>query len=378
MAKLFAPALFAAALAGCSANPDNSSASATSTDAAGALLASILKEIGTNLDACFDGAPTMLAPGAPQAAPGVPDRPLGANRLIVAIDSSGSMAGQAGGMSKMDAAKRAATAFLNNVPKETQVGLIVFGHKGSNGAGGKTASCAGVEMLYPLGTGNAAQIDAAMGKFRATGWTPLASAITMAGNSFAPGDPGRQVVYVVSDGVETCGGDPVAAARALNTGPVRAIVNIIGFDLKAADRVQLKAVADAGGGTFVETQPSAIGQMLDDLQRKAGAVSAITRERFDAGGRTTDNNLAAGRYVTNVNLCLARGIGDEIRQVPAALTKRDASPELRAATLERLNARHETYRQRAAKVAAEVEAQRKRANDSIGAQTSASEKRLGQ
>lgn len=378
MAKLLAPALLAAALAGCSADPGNSSASATSTDAAGALLASIVKEIGANLDACFDGVPAMLGPGTPQSAPGVPDRPVGANKLIVAIDSSGSMAGQADGMSKMDAAKRAATAFLNNVPKETQVGLIVFGHKGSNGASGKTASCAGVEMLYPLGTADTARIDAAMGTFRATGWTPLASAITMAGNSFAPGDPGRQVVYIVSDGIETCGGDPVAAARALNTGPVRAIVNIIGFDLKAADRAQLKAVADAGGGTFVETQPSAIGEMLDDLQRKVGAVSAITRERFDAGGRTTDNNLAAARYTTNVNMCLYRGTTSEDRQISAALAKRNPTPELRDATLERLRARHEAYRQRAATAAAEVEAQRKRANDTIDAQTGDSEKRLGQ
>src|SRR5699024_10051640 len=86
---------------------------------------------------------------------------------------------------------------------------------------------------------------------QATGWTPLAAAISKAGASFQPrAGMGEQVVFVVSDGLETCGGDPVAAARALHESEVHAIVNIIGFDIAAEDRRALEAVAAAGGGTF--------------------------------------------------------------------------------------------------------------------------------
>lgn len=146
----------------------------------------------------------------------------------------------------MSAAKAAASEFLGGVLGGTQVGLVAFDHSGTNAPSGKTASCRGIERVYPVGMGDIARIDQAMQSFNATGWTPLAVAISQARSSFTPsGTPGAQVVYAVSDGIES--GDPVAAARALTAGDVKAIVNAIGFDLAAADRDQLRAVAQAGG-----------------------------------------------------------------------------------------------------------------------------------
>ena len=124
------------------------------------------------------------------------------------------------------------------------------------------------------------------------------------------------------------------------------------------------------------TQPSALSEMLGDLYSKAGAVSAITRERFDAGGRTTDNNMAAGRYVTKVNQCLSQGTRAESAALSPLLASQ--TPAIRDAALERLRQRHDTYLARAQQVAATVEASRSRANAEIGNQTEASERRLGQ
>ena len=64
---------------------------------------------------------------------------------------------------------------------------------------------------------------AAVQALEPAGWTPLADALAAAGAQLAPSDTaGEQVVYVVSDGEETCGGDPVAEARALHDGDIRA------------------------------------------------------------------------------------------------------------------------------------------------------------
>lgn len=367
-------ALAALALAGCGDKP---AAPVADASAAQAVLDGYLKQHGANLDSCFDGAPAMAGPGTPQSAPGAAPAATAINRLVVAIDASGSMAAKSGGVTKMDAARRAAAEFLGGVPEGTQVGLVVFGHRGTNQASGKPASCAGVETVYPLGGANTVQLQRALQSVQATGWTPLAAAIAKAGSAFSPSDtPGAQVVYVVSDGLETCGGDPVAAARALHGGPVKAVVNIIGFDLAAADRAQLQAVAGAGGGVFVETQASALSQMLGDLYAKAGKVSAITRERFDAGGRTTDNNLAAGRYVTKVNQCLSQGSRAESAGLSQALAAQ--APDVRDGALELLRRRHDRYLARAQQIADTIEANRAEANDAIGNQTKASERRLGQ
>jgi Ca-activated chloride channel family protein len=344
------------------------------------IVADFVKSHGEDFEQCFSGRPVMAAPGTIVQAPGAGSaRSAKVASLIIAIDGSGSMAAMAGGESKMDAAKRAATQFLAGVPAGVHIGLLAFGHQGSNRPEGKAKSCSAVETVYPLGQASAAQVNRALERIKATGWTPLASAIATAGKSFPPGGPaGAQVVYVVSDGLETCGGDPVAAARALNAGPVKAIVNIIGFDLNASDRAQLKSVASAGGGAFVEAgSASALSDALADLFRKAGSVSAITTERFDAGGRTAANSMAAGRYTTKLNLCVAHAASAEASRLPQFLDGAGVRTEEREPAREALVARHEHYRARSQKVADEVAAEAGAANAAIAAQTQASEIRLG-
>lgn len=86
----------------------------------------------------------------------------------------------------------------------------------------------------------------------ATGWTPLADAIKMSGETLKENTGGKikNVVYIVSDGLETCGGDPAKEAKALQQDGISATVNIIGFDVNNTEQQSLKKVAEAGGGTF--------------------------------------------------------------------------------------------------------------------------------
>ncbi|MEG3124076.1 vWA domain-containing protein [Sphingomonas sp. GB1N7] len=375
--------IMAVALSGCGSPAQNNSATAAGDDetAKGQRIATeYLKDHGGALDACFLPPPAIRGPGAIQTVADDARPKLAAiNRLVIAIDASGSMAARSGGETKMEAAKRAAITFLASVPANTEIGLVAFGHRGTNLPGGKAASCRGVESLYPLGAANPAQVETALRQVRATGWTPLAAAITLAGKSFTPSaTPGAQVVYVVSDGLETCGGDPVAAARALNQGAVKAIVNIIGFDLTAADRAQLSAVASAGGGTFVEAKSGDdVGRAMDEVRRKARNVSAMTTEYFDAGARSTDNNFAVGKYTTDLNFCVARTTSAEMTGLRGATDAAKASIPESIAAMAVLQHRHETYRERSSKLSADLSAKAKAANDAIAAQQGSSEKRLG-
>ena len=364
-------------VAGCQPTPTGESSSGATGKAADRL-AGYLREHGDAVGACFVPEPAMQGPGATQDVADPAKRAsVAVNRLVIAIDASGSMAARAGDETKMDAAKRAATAFLASVPGGTQVGLVAFGHRGNNAASGKAESCRGVETLYPLAATDRAAVTVAMQRIRPTGWTPLAAAIRTAGAAFSPSTtPGAQVVYVVSDGLETCGGDPVAAARALNAGPVKAIVNIVGFDLQPSDRAQLAAVAAAGGGSFVEVRSGAqIDQAFEQLWHKARAVSAMSTEYFDAGGRITANNLASGKYTTTLNLCVAHGTTAESDGF--AQTLAGVAPVERQAALDALRVRHDRLRARSDAVAAHVLTSANRANAAITTQQSSSEKRLG-
>lgn len=170
----------------------------------------------------------------------------------ILLDASGSMAGKVNGEIKMEVAKKAIYNYLDKIPDNANVMLRVYGHKGSNNENDKSLSCGFSEVMYPLQPYNKEQFNAALSKFDPKGWTPLALAIESVNDDFKEytGDENLNVVYIVSDGEETCGGDPVNAAKNLNKSNTHAVVNIIGFDVKNSEQQQLKNTAEAGKGNY--------------------------------------------------------------------------------------------------------------------------------
>ncbi|MFC4075477.1 vWA domain-containing protein [Salinithrix halophila] len=172
--------------------------------------------------------------------------------ISILLDASGSMAGQVSGGKKMDVAKEAIQTFVSSFPKEANVSLIAYGHKGSNSEKDKQRSCKSIEEIYPLGTYNKSSFNKSLNQVDATGWTPLGSAIKQSGEMLKANSDqkNKNLVYIVSDGLETCGGNPAKEAKALQNDGISAKVNIIGFDVNNSEQQSLKEVAEAGGGTF--------------------------------------------------------------------------------------------------------------------------------
>ena len=215
-----------------------------------ALLAEDYKPILKKLDALDPSIKTNIkSPGGVNAPEG--ELPKQVNVEIL-LDASGSMAGRVNGGVKMDLAKDAIRNFVSKLPEGVQVALRVYGHKGSNQQKDKELSCKSSELVYPLKDYDESSFLKSLDKFRPTGWTPLAEAIEQAKSDLSgkTGENVENIIYVVSDGIETCGGDPVKVAKELHESEIRAIVNIIGFDVDNAGQRALKKVAEAGGGKY--------------------------------------------------------------------------------------------------------------------------------
>ena len=172
--------------------------------------------------------------------------------VAILLDASGSMAGQVSGGEKMKLAKKAVQAYAADLPKGSNVMLRVYGHEGTGTNADREMSCQSNEVVYELTAYNEQKFSESLDQFVPAGWTPLAGAIEAAEEDLKEqkGENVRNVVYVVSDGIETCGGDPVAAAASLNASDIQAEVNIIGFDVDNEGQAQLEAVAKAGNGQY--------------------------------------------------------------------------------------------------------------------------------
>lgn len=166
----------------------------------------------------------------------------------ILMDASGSMKAEVGGKPRFKVAKEAVNEFAGQVPEGATVSLRMYGHKGSGSDADKELSCTSTESFYN-GAYDADKFEKALDKVSPAGWTPIALALNKVKEDI-PKDAGQVVVYVVSDGIGTCGGDSVKEAKTLVDADIQTVVNIIGFDVDNEGQRLLKKVADAGNGEF--------------------------------------------------------------------------------------------------------------------------------
>ncbi|WP_226537606.1 VWA domain-containing protein [Fictibacillus halophilus] len=189
------------------------------------------------------------------------DKPGNGKTLNVAIllDSSGSMAAKIGEKTKMEIAKEAVRNYASKLPQGSNVMLRVYGQKGSNADSDKKVSCESTEVVYELNTYNEGDFQNSLDQFKPTGWTPIAGAIQAAQKDLEGQSNGKaeNLIYVVSDGVETCDGDPAAAAKSIAESSLKAKVNVIGFDVNDKGQQSLEEIAQAGGGEYQSVNSAA-------------------------------------------------------------------------------------------------------------------------
>lgn len=185
----------------------------------------------------------------------------------IILDASGSMAEKIGGTTKMELAKEAIKEFAESLPEEAKVSLRVYGHKGSGSDAHKELSCGSSDLVYQLQAYDAQKLDGALDLFEPTGWTSIAHSLRLAQDDLAlyEADKNTNVIYLVSDGIETCGGDPVAVAKELSQSKIMPLLNVIGFDVNAEGQKQLKEIAQASEGLYANVTNQA--QFKQELER---------------------------------------------------------------------------------------------------------------
>ena len=208
----------------------------------------------------------------------------------IILDSSGSMGFYQGSKTRMELAKEAIANFAKNLPEEANVGLRVYGHEGTGSDEDKELSCSSNELVYDIQPYKENELTQAMEGFDPAGWTPLAGAIESAMDDLQEydGETNTNIIYIVSDGIETCDGDPVEAATSLSKSAITPIVNVIGFDVDNESQKQLEDVAKAAEGTYTAVQNQE--ELMSEFTRTENVAGKWQMWRADAMGdvRTKD------------------------------------------------------------------------------------------
>ena len=162
--------------------------------------------------------------------------------LIFILDASGSTLGKIEGRAKIDIAKDVMTDLVKELPDGLNVGLVAYGHR-------KKGDCRDVEQIVPLGPLDKNRMIAGIKGLSPRGKAPITLSILRVFEALKTYKEDCTIV-LISNGKETCTGDPCNLVRRLKKIGIQFVMHVIGFDVSTEDKVQLECIAEAGGGMY--------------------------------------------------------------------------------------------------------------------------------
>ena len=171
----------------------------------------------------------------------------GLGTVEVILDASGSMLKRLDGERRIEIAKDALSTLAREViPEGTPFALRVFGHREAD-------SCR-TDLEIPVAPLDAGAVTAKIDTIQAMNLakTPIAASLGKVAQDLA-GISGPVTVVLLTDGEETCDGDPRAAIEQLRAAGFDVRVNIVGFAINELElKEQFEAWARVGNGRYIE------------------------------------------------------------------------------------------------------------------------------
>ncbi|RRI03059.1 VWA domain-containing protein [Mesorhizobium tamadayense] len=167
-----------------------------------------------------------------------------ANKVIIILDASGSMWAQIDGKPKLEIARESLRTVLQSVPADDEIGFMAYGHR-------TKGSCEDIELIVPPQPGSASAISTAADSMKFLGKTPLTAAVKQAAEALKYTED-KATVVLITDGLETCGGDPCALGKELKETGVDFTADVVGFGLTADEGKQIACLAENTGGKYIQ------------------------------------------------------------------------------------------------------------------------------
>jgi hypothetical protein len=223
--------------------------------------------------------PGMLAVEMTGAAP--------SSAVELILDASGSMLQRIEGKRRIAIARDVLTRLVREtLPAGTPLAFRVFGHR-------KPDAC-DTELLVPPKPLDPKRMAAIIGRTEAKNLakTPIGESLARVADDLKAVE-GPKLIILITDGEETCGGDPAAAIRSLKEAGLDVRVSIVGFAIDdAALKARFEEWARLGGGLYFDAQDEAgLSRALEEALRPKFQV-------LDASGQLAAEGIAGGEPVT--------------------------------------------------------------------------------
>jgi Ca-activated chloride channel homolog len=205
------------------------------------------------------------------------------SRILFVFDGSQSMMGKWQSDIKMNIAQKLMSNLLDSLAKfeNLQVALRVYGHQKPF----PPADCNDTKLEVPFADNNFIPVKNKILSLIPKGTTPLAYSLEQTANDFPPCDNCRNIIILITDGIEECGGDPCASSLALQKNGIvmKPFIIGIGRDFKEA--------FNCVGTYFDASSESSFQKALNTVIIQALNTTTLQVNLLDINNKATETNV---------------------------------------------------------------------------------------
>ncbi len=211
------------------------------------------------------------------------EKPPPLTRILFVLDGSQSMYGRWQSDIKMNIAQNLLSNLLDSLKdvENIQLALRVYGHQKAY----PPQDCNDTRLVVPFADNNAMRIKNQLRYIKPKGTTPIAFALEQAAGDFPDCDNCRNIIILITDGLEECGGDPCAVSRDLQKRGIALKPFVIGIGRN------FREAFDCVGTYFDASSEEQFSKALDLVISQALNSTTAQVNLLDVYNKPTETNV---------------------------------------------------------------------------------------
>ena len=219
-------------------------------------------------------------------------------RMLFVFDASNSMNAFWGNQPKINTARELLLSSLKRLEgqPDLELALRLYGHQTPIAPGKQ--DCDDTKLEVPFAANSIPDIRKKLLATRCLGTTPIARSLEKAAQDFPETDkskgarPVRNVIILITDGIEACDEDPCAVSRALQAKGIVLKPFVIGVGLTEMDKFALQCV----GNYYDASTPELFAHVLDVVVTQALNSTTAQISLMTTDGKPSETDVAVTLY----------------------------------------------------------------------------------
>ncbi|MFO7867945.1 MAG: VWA domain-containing protein [Bacteroidales bacterium] len=211
-------------------------------------------------------------------------------RVLLIFDASMSMTSKWETETRMVAAKNILVPFIDSLSKlpNLELALRIFGNKSPV----PPQDCNDTHLEVPFSAHNSQEIISKILSTESLGTTPIANSLSQATSDFPDDSTYRNIVFVITDGIEACDGDPCAVSRLLQKKGIILKPFIIGV----GNDIDWEKEYNCAGNVYSAIHENEFKSTLDYAMKAALSTTPLQVYLLDEFGKPRETNVPMTFY----------------------------------------------------------------------------------